>query len=146
MCILSSQANLHTLCLILSCPLWPHFLPLTSFSFFDLIFFLWPHFFLWPSTSKFIAYLKTLPSSLLCTWPSSLLSTCLCQRTLFAIANWSIVSINLNISIKSINRFLSLSCTPHIALSVDLFDHCEILISLSFTHNVLLPYSIAGLT
>ena len=36
---------------------------------------------------------------------------------LFAIANWSMVSFKPNMNIKLIDLFLSLSCTPHIALT-----------------------------
>ena len=55
--------------------------------------------FLLPVTSRFRATLKTLSSSLL--------STCPYHLTPFAVANWSIVSFNPNISICSSVVFLS---------------------------------------
>ena len=51
-------------------------------------------FFLLPTSSKSHTHHKTWPSSLLNTWPY--------QRTLFSIANWSIVSFKPNITIKSL--------------------------------------------
>ena len=42
--------------------------------------------------------------------------------------------------------FLSLSCTPHITLTVDLSVLRKIPISLSFNHHASLKYSIASLT
>ena len=78
-------------------------------------------FFLRPSTSKSNALLMTWPSFLLNTWP--------CQRTLFAMANWSMVSFKPKMNIKSIDIFLSLSCTSHIALTMDLSVLCKIPIS-----------------
>ena len=95
-------------------------------------------FFLWPSTSNYNALLKTWPSSLLITWPY--------QRALFAIAYWFVVSLKPNMSVKSVDLFISLSCTPHIALTTDLSDLRKIPISLFFRHHASLPYSIAGLT
>ena len=62
------------------------------------VFFGRPHFLL-PVTSRFRATLKTLSSSLL--------STCPYHLTPFAVANWSIVSFNPNISICSSVAFLS---------------------------------------
>ena len=75
-------------------------------------------FFLWPSTSKSNALLKTWPSSLLNTWPY--------QQTLFAIANWSIVLSKPNINIKSWAHLPSLHCTLHIALIMDISAHHKI--------------------
>ena len=40
-----------------------------------------------------------------------------------------------NMNIKSVDLFLSLSCTPHIALTMDLSVRCKIPISLSFKHH-----------
>ena len=110
-----------------------HFLPQPAFSMFSfgLPFFFWP-------TSKSNALLKTWPSSLPSTWPY--------QRTLFAIANWSMVSFKPSMNIKSIDLFLSLSCTSHIALTMDLSVLHKIPISLSFRHHASLSYCIAGLT
>ena len=59
---------------------------------------------LWPSTSKSNAPLKTWPSSLHNKWPY--------KWTLFAIANWSVVSFKPSMNIKSVDPFLYLSCTP----------------------------------
>ena len=82
----------------------------SSTCFFHVIFGL--SFFLWPSTTRSNALLKMWPSSLLNTWPY--------QWTLFARDNWSMVSYKPSMNIKSVNLFLSLSCTPHIALIMDL--------------------------
>ena len=82
----------------------------SSACFFHILFGL--HFFLWPSTSISNALLKKWPSSLLNTWPY--------QWILFAIGNWSIVSFKHSMNIKAEDLFLSFSCTPHIALTMDL--------------------------
>ena len=119
-------------------------------------------FYLWPSTSISNFLLKTYPSSLLNTWPSSLLNswpssllnswpssllnTWPCQCTLFAITNWSMVSFKPWMSIKYVDRFLSLRCTPHIALTMDLSGIHKMPISLFLRHNDSLLCSIAGLT
>ena len=110
--------------------LWPPLLPLTSSSSFDLLFFLWPPllpltssssfdllFFLW---SPVLPLCSTSKSNALMTWPSSILNTWPYQRTLFAIASWCIVSFRPSMNIKSVELFLPLSCTPHIALTMDL--------------------------
>ena len=47
--------------------------------------------------------------------------------------------------IKSVDLFLSFSCTPHIALTMDQFVLCKIQISPYFGHHASLPYSVAGL-
>ena len=88
--------------------------------------------FLWPSTSKSNALLKTWPCSLLNTWPG--------QWTMFAIANWSIVPFKPSISIKSMDVFMSLSCTPHIALTMDLSVLCKITISPSIICHACIQY------
>ena len=49
-------------------------------------------------------------------------------------------------NIKSVDIFLSLSCTTHIALTMDLPALHKIPISFSFRHCASLPYSIASLT
>ena len=69
-------------------------------------------FFLWPSTSKSNALLKTWSSSVVNTWPY--------QRTLFTIDNTYTVSFKPNMKIKFLYLFLSLRCTPHTALPMDI--------------------------
>ena len=81
----------------------PTFTLSSSTSFFHVL--LGLPFFLWTSTPKCNALLKTWPSSLLNTWPY--------QWTLLAITNRSMASLKPNMNIKSIDLFLSLSCTPH---------------------------------
>ena len=66
----------------------------------------------WPSS-----LLIKWPSSLLITWPSSLHNTWPYKCIMFAMAKWCIVSFNPKTSIKSIDLFLSLNCTWHIALN-----------------------------
>ena len=124
-CIFPSLANLHIffLNLLLPRPLWPPFLSLT----FKLKM-------LCPSQNMTIftpqhIYTYILPY----------------QLALFAIVNWSMVSFIPNINIKSIDHFLSMSCTPHIALNMDLSVLCKIPIS-PLRHHVSLSYSIAGHT
>ena len=51
-----------------------------------------------------------------------------------------------NINIKSVDLFLSLSCTPHIALTMDPFVFRKIHITHFCRHHASLPYSIAGPT
>ena len=63
----------------------------------------------------------------------------------FAIAILYIVSFKSRMNIKSVDIFLSFSCTPHIALTIDLSVLHKIPISLSFRHHTSLPCSIAGL-
>ena len=53
------------------------------------------------------------------------------------------LSFKLNIDYKSLALFLSLSCTPHIALIMDLSTLHKISISLSFRHHASIPYTIA---
>ena len=61
------------------------------------------------------------------------------------IANWSMVSFKPNMNMKSLHFLLSVSCTPHIALTMDLSVLRKIPISLSFKRHASLRYSIAGL-
>ena len=71
------------------------------------------------SLSSFVLQPQNLmPSSLVNTWPY--------QQTLFAIANWSMVSLKPNMNIKPVDLFLSFSCTLHIALTMDLWSHAVI--------------------
>ena len=111
-----------------SSPLKPTFTLSSSTCFLHVLFGL--PFFLWPSTSK--------SNALLNTWPH--------QQTLFAIANWSIASFKPSMNIKSVELFPSLSSTPHFALTMDLSNLHKFPIIFFFSHNVSLPYSIAGLT
>ena len=94
-------------------------------------------FFLLPSTSNSNCFLKTWRSYLLNTWPY--------KQRLLAIANSSMVSFKSNMNIKSVDLFMSLSCTPHIAHTMDLSVLRENPISLSGTmlhfHTVLLLHT-----
>ena len=91
-----------------------------------------------PFTSNIIAFFKMLSSSLL--------TTCPCHLTPFALAILSKVSFRPSIFISSSVFFLSTSFTPHIDLTIALSVLLKITISFSLKHHVSLPCNIADLS
>ena len=83
----------------------------------------------------FLYLLLQLPFLPLTSRSNALLKTRQCHRTQFAMADRSLFSFKPRMSIKSVHRFSSLSCTPQFSRTMDLSVLPIIPFSLSFRHN-----------